>query len=416
MNASIITIGDELLIGQVINTNAAWLSTELTAIGFSVIEHISIADEPKAIIGTLDRCLPASDLLIFTGGLGPTTDDITKKVLAEYFGTRLVFSEAVLQHVEEMIRKAGFSMNENNRSQAMVPEGAGILPNNHGTASGMVFEQGEKLVISLPGVPRETIGIYNDYIKTLLKKHFTLPNIIYKTVMLTGIAEARLAEKLTGWEKSLPENISLAYLPSPGQIRLRLGICDDDGKSAAAQLNHHLNSLHEVVSKYIYGYDDEPLASAVGRMISERKASLVTAESCTGGKIASLITSNPGCSAWYKGGTVAYSNEVKTAVLGVNPDTLQNCGAVSGETVEEMAAGALKTFGGDYAIATSGIAGPDGGTDEKPVGTVWIAAAGPGFMEKRKFTFERNREMNINRSSAAALELLRRSILKYNSR
>ena len=413
MKAIIITIGDELLIGQVINTNSAWLAAELTSIGFTVIEHISIADQRDSITATLDRCIPDNDLLIFTGGLGPTTDDITKKVLAEYFETSLALSETALMHIEGLIKNAGFSMNNSNRNQAMLPEAAEILINNYGTAPGMLFERDGKLIISLPGVPREMKGIYHDHIKTLLEKRFELPNIIYKTVMLTGIAEARLAEKLSGWEEKLPGNISLAYLPSPGQLRLRLGICSDDKATAAAMLEKEIEGLHGIVSKYIYGYDNETLESVVGKMISERDGYLVTAESCTGGAIAGRITSIPGCSAWFKGGTVAYSNEVKTSVLGVNPETLRNHGAVSAETVEEMAEGVQKIFGGDYAIATSGIAGPDGGTEDKPVGTVWIAAAGPGFIETKKFVFGRERSMNITRSSAAALELLRRAIIAH---
>ena len=334
-------------------------------------------------------------------------------MLAEYFETSLALSETALMHIEGLIKNAGFSMNNSNRNQAMLPEAAEILINNYGTAPGMLFERDGKLIISLPGVPREMKGIYHDHIKTLLEKRFELPNIIYKTVMLTGIAEARLAEKLSGWEEKLPGNISLAYLPSPGQLRLRLGICNDDRATAAAMLEKEIEGLHRIVSKYIYGYDNETLESVVGKMISERDGYLVTAESCTGGAIAGRITSIPGCSAWFKGGTVAYSNEVKTSVLGVSPETLRNHGAVSAETVEEMAEGAQKVFGGDYAIATSGIAGPDGGTEDKPVGTVWIAAAGPGFIETKKFVFGRERSLNITRSSAAALELLRRAIIAH---
>ncbi len=350
--------------------------------------------------------------MIFTGGLGPTNDDITKKVLSDYFDSRLVLSQQILADVESRISSFGSTMNELNREQAMFPEKARILHNNHGTAPGMWFERDGKVVISLPGVPSEMKGIYTDSIKTNLIEFFSLPEIIYKTVMLTGIAEAQLAEKLEDWEAGLDRDISVAYLPAPGQMRLRIGAAGNDREAVTASLQDEVEALHNIVPEYIYGYDNESLESVVGRMIAGRGGQLSTAESCTGGTIAQKVTAIPGCSAWFKGGVVAYSNEIKSKVLGVNPETLKAHGAVSGETIEEMVMGALDVFGADYAVATSGIAGPDGGTDEKPVGTVWIAAAGPGFLVKKKFTFGKDRGWNIIRSTAAAFNLLRKAMLE----
>ena len=412
MRATIITIGDELLIGQVINTNSAWLSAELTAIGFSIDTHISISDAAKDISSSIDTYLPVNDLLIITGGLGPTNDDITKKVLSDYFDSKLVFSEQILSDVKSFIESIGSSMKNIDRDQAMVPDSCRILRNNHGTAAGMWFEKDGKVIISLPGVPREMKGIFTDYIKENLSKHFCLPKLVYRTVMLTGITEAHLAAVLTDWETKLPDDIKLAYLPSPGVIRLRLGSAGEDGDAVFSRLQDEIDTLLKIVPDKIYGYDDESLESVVGRLISGRGGFLAAAESCTGGSIASRITAIPGCSSWFRGGVVAYSNEIKSKILGVAPATLESHGAVSEETIREMVQGAQRAFNAEYAVATSGIAGPGGGTAEKPVGTVWIAAAGPDFLETRMFVFGKDRGLNIKRSTAAAFNLLREAMLK----
>ena len=411
MKASIITIGDELLIGQVTDTNSAWLAGELTATGFSVQNLLSISDSSGAIESALENLLPSNDLLILTGGLGPTNDDITRNLLTSYFNTRLVQSNEVLQDVQAFISGVGSKMNSLNEGQALVPEGAKILRNHHGTAPGFWFERDSKVVISLPGVPREMKGIFNDYIRSALARHFSLPRIIYKSVMLTGISEAHLAEKLQGWEKELPAGMSLAYLPSPGRIRLRLGMQGDDSDRITDALEDQTSKLELIIPKYIFSYEDESLEAAAGRLINKEGRTLSVAESCTGGTISSRITAIPGCSEWYRGGITAYSNEIKRDVLGVEAAALEEFGAVSAAVVEQMALGAMRIFGSDYAVATSGIAGPSGGTAEKPVGTVWTAAAGPGFTVSRKFSFGSNRAMNIERSAAAAVNLLRRAIL-----
>ena len=414
MNATIITIGDELLIGQIINTNSGWLAAELTALGFSVENHVSISDKADSIKKTLDYYLPDNDLLILTGGLGPTNDDITKKVLADFFNSDLIYSDEVFADVESFIRSQGATINRLHRDQAMVPEKAGILRNRCGTAAGMLFERDGKAVISLPGVPREMKAIFNDYVKTALNDFFSLPQIVYRTVMLTGISESLLAGRLEKWESDLQEDIKVAYLPSPGLIRLRLGIKGDDKQVLSSRLEKEIEKLHRIVPDHIYGYDGETLESVTGRMIAERGGFLAAAESCTGGTIAGRVTAIPGCSAWFKGGVVAYSNEIKASVLGVKLKTLREYGAVSGETIEEMVRGAMKIFGTEYAVATSGIAGPDGGTAEKPVGTVWIAAAGPDFLIKKKFIFGQDRGINIMRSSHAAFNMLREALLEHS--
>ncbi|HAK45483.1 MAG TPA: competence/damage-inducible protein A [Spirochaeta sp.] len=412
MKATIITIGDELLIGQVVDTNSAWLAAELTKLGFSMENHVSISDTGEKISGALDRFLPENDLLVFTGGLGPTNDDITKKVLADYFCSELIFSEQILGDVETRIRSFGSTMNELNREQAMVPKDAKILRNNHGTAPGMWFEKNGKVIISLPGVPSEMKGIFNDIIKDDLGNFFSLPQIIYKTIMVSGIAEAHLAEKLSDWEAALPEGVSLAYLPSPEAIRLRLGAKGGAKADPSTCIDQQINSLQQIIPEYIYGYDNESLESVIGRMITERGTYLACAESCTGGSIAQKITAIPGCSAWFRGGVTAYSNEIKAKVLGVSPAALETYGAVSEQTITEMVRGAQRVFQTDYAVATSGIAGPTGGSPDKPVGTVWIAAAGPDFLVTKKYNFGKNRASNIRRSTSAAFSLLRKAMLE----
>ena len=409
MNAAIITIGDELLIGQVTDTNSSWLASELTALGFSVHNIVSISDEGTRIKAALDYYLPNHDLLIITGGLGPTNDDITKKVLTDYFNTRLVVSEIVLAHVEKIITGFGAVMNDKNCEQALVPEAAQILFNNHGTAPGMWFEKDEKVVISLPGVPSEMKGIFADHIKTALRERFSLPDLVYRTLMFTGIGESDLAMRLSDWEAGL-DDIKVAYLPSPGTIRLRLGA--EGRNDADSRLEKEIRSLHEIAPEYLFSDKAETLEEVVGRLIFERRGFLAVAESCTGGSVAGRITAIPGCSAWFRGGAVAYSNEIKSGILGVDPAVIAEHGAVSEETVRQMANGVKRVFNADYAIATSGVAGPTGGTAEKPVGTVWIAASGPDFLEAKKFIFGKNRRMNILRSSSAAFNLLRKEILK----
>lgn len=416
MKTSIITIGNELLIGQVIDTNSAWLAGKLTETGFSVKSHASISDSEEDITTTLNNLLPETDLIIFTGGLGPTNDDITKKVLADYFDSGMILSDEVLSDVEKYISCAHSHMNKLNTDQALVPEKAKILRNNYGTAPGMWFEKDKHVVISLPGVPREMKGIYTDHIESELKTFFKTPNIYYKTMMLTGISESVLAEKLETWENNLPDSVSLAYLPAPGQIRLRLGAENFNKTEAISLVETEAEKLYKIVPEYIYGLDNESLEEAVGKLIQKQGKSLSTAESCTGGTISSRITSIPGCSAWFKGSVTAYSNEVKHNILGVKTETLNNFGAVSGETIEEMAKGVLKLLNTDYSVATSGIAGPDGGTETKPVGTVWIAAAGKLdngdiILKKEKFVFGNNRQLNIDRSVKAALNMLRKLII-----
>lgn len=406
MIATIITIGDELLIGQVVDTNSAWLGSELTKVGFHVEQIISISDKDLAIREALTIHLQNSDLIVFSGGLGPTKDDITKNVLADYFNSPLVFSEDVLKDVESFIALRGSKMNQLNRDQALFPEKAQCLPNKQGTAAGMWFEKDNKVVISVPGVPSEMKGIFKQYALSRLQNHFNLPQVLYKTVLINGIAEALLAEKLEEWERRLSENISLAYLPSPGLIRLRLGVSGSDGDNLIKQLETPIRQLDAIIPGLIFGYDKDTLASVIGKKFLGLGATLSTAESCTGGNIAHSVTLESGCSEWYKGSIVAYNNEVKQGLLGVDKDDLKEHGAVSQKVVEQMAIGVKKVLRTDYSIATSGIAGPLGGSDEKPIGTVWVAVAGPNFVFSKLFMFGKDRAININNASMAALAYL----------
>ncbi len=410
MKASIVTIGDEILIGQIINTNSAWIASRLNSIGIKVQRMLSIADAADEIKNCLDQEFASVDLIITTGGLGPTSDDITKQTLAEYFDTRLVFNREAYLDVEVFFAARGLPLTEANRQQAMLPESAQSLPNPEGTARGMWFTSGNRHLISLPGVPFEMEAIMEKEVLPRLERMNAGNAVVHRTVMTAGVGESFLAEKIATWEKNLPPHIKLAYLPSPGVVRLRLSASGSDADSLKAQIDRLIDELSKIIPEYIFSLEDEPLPKAIGRMLLKRGASLCTAESCTGGYIAHLITTIPGSSLYYKGSIVAYANEVKNILLGVSPDVLEKHGAVSREVVEAMAQGARRILAADYAIAVSGIAGPDGGTEHKPVGFTWIAVAGPDGVISREFRFGNRRERNIQRAAVAALNELRKLI------
>ena len=410
MKASIVTIGDEILIGQIINTNSAWIASRLNSVGIKVHRMLSIADAADEIKHCLDQEFASVDLIITTGGLGPTSDDITKQTLAEYFGTRLVFNPDAYRDVEAFFAARGLPLTEANRQQAMLPENAQSLPNPEGTARGMWFTTGNRHLISLPGVPFEMEAIMEKEVLPRLERMNAGNAVVHRTVMTAGVGESFLAEKIATWEKNLPPHIKLAYLPSPGVVRLRLSASGSDADSLKAEINRLIDELTRIIPEYIFSLDDEPLPKAIGRMLMKRGASLCTAESCTGGYIAHLITTIPGSSQYYKGSIVAYANEVKKALLGVSPDVLEKHGAVSREVVEAMAQGARRVLEADYAIAVSGIAGPDGGSEQKPIGLTWIAVAGPDGVIAREFRFGNRRERNIQRAAVAALNELRKLI------
>lgn len=412
MQIEIISIGDELLIGQTVNTNAAWIGEQLSLAGFGVKAVTTIRDEKEEINTALNYAFSRAGIVLITGGLGPTKDDITKHVLAEYFNTRLVRNEAVLTHIESFFSQRGRVMLDANIRQADLPENCTILHNPVGTAAGMWFENNGKICISMPGVPYEMKAIMELEVLPKLKEKFQSKVHFHRTVLTQGIGESFLAEKIKDWETDLRnEGMGLAYLPSPGLVRLRISASEDKKSLAEEKVNGKIETVLPLISKYVYGFDEDKLESVIGRLLLQKKATLSTAESCTGGNIAHLITEVPGSSDYFQGSVVSYSNEIKIKELGVNPDDLKTFGAVSQQVAEQMARGINQRFRTDYSIAVSGVAGPAGGTEEKPVGTVWIAVAEGQKVYSKKYLFEKDRQRNITRSTLTALMMLRGLLL-----
>jgi len=411
MKAEIITIGDELLIGQTIDTNSAWMGSELSLAGFDVCWKTTVHDSRNDILKALSNASGRSDVVLITGGLGPTSDDITKPSLCEFFNTRLVINSKVLEMVENMMRKRNFTMNENNRRQAEVPESCTVLTNAAGTAPGMLFEKDRTLFISMPGVPAEMKYIMNEHVMPLLKARFTSQVIRHKNIMTYGAPEAKLAEMLTEFEEELPSNIRLAYLPSAGIIKLRLTGTGNTREYVSEIIDAQVNKLYRIIPELIFGEDEESLAMVIGKLLRDRKKTLCTAESCTGGNIAHWITGVPGSSDYFTGSVVAYDNRIKTRLLGTDEKVIESEGAVSEAVVRSMAEGVRRLLCTDYSVATSGIAGPAGGTAAKPVGTLWIAVTSDSGTISEKHTFGNDRNVNITRFSNAALNLLRKQIL-----
>jgi nicotinamide-nucleotide amidase len=411
MNAIIITIGDEILIGQTVDTNSAWIANKLNLIGVDIVKIVSISDKKDEIIKALDDSKQDADLILITGGLGPTNDDITKKTLAEYFGVKLVLNKEVLRHIEQFVIKRKAHMNERNIKQAEVPENCKVLKNNIGTAPGMLFTEGKKIIISMPGVPFEMKELMENHVIPIINEREKDLHIIHKIILTQGTSESKLAEILEDWELNLPDSISLAYLPSPGLIKLRLTAKGIQKETLEKEISNSVYNLGQIIPELICGYDSERLEELIGKSLKAKKQTLSTAESCTGGNIAHLITSIPGSSQYYKGSVVAYSNEIKQEILSVDKTIIDTYGAVSKQVVEEMAKGIKKLYNTDVAIATSGIAGPDGGTKEKPVGTTWIAVANNSGIYSEKYIFGDQRERNIQRASLTALNMLQKLIL-----
>jgi nicotinamide-nucleotide amidase len=406
MVAEVISIGEELLIGQTVNTNAAWLAKRLNSIGISVRQVTAITDNQEEILRALAEASNRASLIITTGGLGPTRDDITKAALCHYFHTRLVLNESVVEDNKAFFASRGLPLTELNRLQAMVPEIAQIIRNPFGTAPGLWFEQQQKQFISLPGVPHEMKHMTDTHVLPVLEKSVPDSIIIHKTIMTQGIGESFLAELISEWEEALPEGVQLAYLPSPGIVKLRLSGRGQEEAYVKKQVEDVAAQLTQLIPQYIYGQDDQKPEEVAGKLLLNGQHTLATAESCTGGYLAHKITSIPGSSAYFKGSVVAYSNEAKKELLGIGQDLLNQHGAVSQQTVEAMAIATRKVFHAGYAIAISGIAGPGGGTEEKPVGTVWVAVASRKGMVSKKHLFGDNRERNIIRASHAALGML----------
>ncbi len=411
MKAEIINIGDELLIGQVVNTNASWMASQINALGVDVVHITIIADDSQAIKNALSEAEKRADIILMTGGLGPTKDDITKKTLAEYFNSKLIFHQPTFEQVKEIFKARNFKVTDINKQQALIPDKCTPLFNKNGTAPGMWFEKDNKVFVSMPGVPFEMKPMLTEQVIPKLQEKFHFGTILHKTVMTTGVAESFLAEKIKEWEENLPENIKLAYLPQPGIVRLRLTAKGNDKTTLQKQIDREINKLKTLIGDIIFGYDDISLEEVVGKLLKKKQKSVSTAESCTGGYIAHLITSIPGSSEYFEGSVISYSNKVKMTVLNVPEQDIIKHGAVSREVVEAMVSGVKKLLKTDYAVATSGIAGPTGGTAEKPVGTTWIAVATPEKVISKLYHFGEHRGRNIRRASLAALEMLRQEIL-----
>jgi len=412
ITAEIIAIGDELLIGQTINTNAAWLGEQLNAIGIKVHRSIVISDNTDEITASLNEASARSNIIIMTGGLGPTKDDITKHTLCKYFNTDLIMDEAALQRITEFFERRGLPMLEVNRQQALVPAACTVIHNYRGTACGMWFERDDRVFISMPGVPYEMKGMMEDEVFGKLASFFKRPVIRHRTILTTGVGESFLANLLTDWEHMLEERkIALAYLPSPGMVKLRMSSYGEAGRNVEDDFRVCEEELHRLVGEHIYGYDKDTLQEIVGTMLRSRGATLAVAESCTGGTLSRMVTSVPGSSDYFKGGVIAYNNAVKTVLLDVDAEEIQKHKVVSHEVARAMAMGARRQFESDWAISTTGIAGPGGGTDEQPVGLIYVAVAGPTDCKSVELRLGKRRDNNMDMASFAGLNLLRKEIL-----
>lgn len=410
--ASIITIGDELLIGQVIDTNSAWIAQELNKAGIQVKNRVSVGDVWDDIWNALETERKKASIVLITGGLGPTADDITKPLLCEYFGGKMIMDEATLSHVTDIFERIlKRPMIERNRKQAEVPDVCTVLKNERGTAPGMLFEKEGIIFVSMPGVPHEMKWIMTAHVIPLIEKRFSTGYIRHRTLLTAGIGESFLAEMIQDIETALPAHIKLAYLPNYGMVRLRLSGMDSDAEQLESEIAIYFQQLLQRTEKYLVTDDDIPMELVVGKLLKERKQTMTTAESCTGGYIAHLITKHHGASAYYQGSVISYANEIKEQVLSVPNDILKTKGAVSEETVTLMAESVRKLMKTDYALAVSGIMGPGGGSHEKPVGMVWVAAASEEKTMTQLFQFRFDRSRNIELTAINALNLLRQLIL-----
>jgi len=411
VKVEIITIGDEILIGQIVDTNSAWMATELNKCGFELAQITSVHDDTNHIVESLQMALKRADVVLFTGGIGPTKDDITKQTLTKFFNTKLVFDQSVIQNIEQLFStRPNFVLNELTRLQAMVPEDCTVIQNVVGTAPLTWFERDGKVVVSMPGVPYEMKNAMSTEIIPRLQKHFKTPVLLHKNVQVYGYGESSLALLIADWENELPEFISLAYLPNSGIVKLRLSGLLDDLLALEFAMNQQIDKLKNILGSAIIAFEDIPIEKLIGNILISKGLMVATAESCTGGNIAHKFTLIPGSSEYFKGSVVAYSNEVKVNVLGVSVDDLEVHGAVSQKVVEQMADGVRKLLKADVSIATSGIAGPTGGTTEKPVGTIWISVSSAEKTVSREFRFGSLREQNIIRSTQAALVMLKEII------
>jgi nicotinamide-nucleotide amidase len=411
IKAEILTIGDEILYGQIIDTNSSWIGAALSDIGIKTIRRTSVGDVESEILTALKEASQRADIVLITGGLGPTKDDITKKTFCKYFNTELELNQAAFEEVSLFFKKRGRELTGLNLLQAHLPKNCQYVPNTYGTAPCMWFDENKTVFISMPGVPYEMKGIMTDQILPKLKSHFETPIIYHKIVKTIGLGESFMAELITDWEDNLPKHIRLAYLPSLSELKLRLTCTGNNYETLANEAANQIEKLKEIIPQYIFGYDNDEISPVVGKLLIAQNKTISVAESCTGGYLGHLFTSISGSSAYFMGGVISYSNEVKHEILGVSNETLATDGAVSEATIKQMADGVRKKLKTDIGLATSGIAGPDGGTPEKPVGTVWIALATENEIITKKLQLGGSREQNIHFSAINLLNLLRKYLL-----
>lgn len=409
--AEVITIGDEILYGQINDTNSQWLGEKLSSIGIPLAQKTTVGDGKSSILAALNAANLRADVIITTGGLGPTKDDITKKTIAEFFGVEITKRPEILEHVSSLLEKYGLKMDALNETQAEIPENATTITNNWGTAPGMWFEFNNKVWISMPGVPREMKAMMKEFVFPKLQNHFRTPHIKHQIIRTVGIPESQLAPILSDWENRFPNNLKLAYLPRISEVRLRLTASTKNDSEADKLIQSFVEIYPEEAKKHTYAFDNEELEETLGKILLKKNATVATAESCTGGLIANRITNIAGCSAYFNGGVVAYSNDVKESQLGVKHETLLKHGAVSEETAREMAQGVRERLKATYGIAVTGIAGPSGAVPGKPVGTIWIGYADKNGTDAKLLSLSKNRLLNIQITATTALNLLRKKIL-----
>ena len=408
--AEILTIGDEILYGQITDTNSQWISQQLDEMGVKVVRKTTVGDNEEDMLAAFAEAEERADMVLITGGLGPTNDDLTLPLLSKYFGSEMVMNQEVYEHVKHIFESRGMTFTELNKGQALVPEMAEVLFNRLGTAPGTWYEREGTVFISMPGVPHEMKTIMKEAALPKLREFFHTPVIYHKLVKTVGIGESFLADKIKSWEDNLPQHISLAYLPSIGHVKLRLTAVGDDREQLKQEVQEQIDLLLPLAGKYVYGYGSTTLEEAIGQMLLERKKTIALAESCSGGFVQHKITSVAGSSAYFQGGVVPYHNDFKMGMLGVKSETLEAHGAVSEATVREMAERVREKFNADIGAASSGIAGPGGGTPDKPVGTVWIAYADGEQTIAKKLQLTQNRKLNIELTNIAVLNLVRKSL------
>ena len=410
ITCQIITIGDEILYGHILDTNSKWLSQKIIDLGITVSKKTSIGDNNYDINYSIKKSISKYNLTFITGGLGPTNDDITKNCLNNIFNGKLVYDENTLNHIKKVFKERNFDFTQKNKDQALVPNNCKVLFNQFGTAPGMAFEKNENVLISLPGVPFEMKSLFESECVNLIKKKFILPCIYHRIIKTVGIGESWLSDKISNWEKNLDESLSLAYLPSIGRVKLRLTGKGDDISKLKVKVKKEEKNLVRLINKYIYGYDNDELENVVGSFLIKEKKTISIAESCTGGNISNLITSVPGSSKYFLGGIIAYNNEIKINYLDIDKDTLNKYGAVSKEVAEQMAKNVRIKFNSSIGISSTGIAGPDGGTKEKPVGTIWIAFSDKEKTISKKLMLTKRRDVNKILTTINALNLLRKNL------